>query len=572
MTAADQDDLPVALTGLASAVRGCGLGLDLPGAAAARADRDELAGQIEDYLLPRLASLDAPLLAVVGGSTGSGKSTLVNTLAGEEVTPAGVLRPTTRSPVLVCHRDDVGWFLDDRLLPGLPRVTGERPVSGAVLHLRPVEALRPGVALLDAPDIDSVELANRDLATQLLAAADLWLFVTTAVRYADAVPWEFLARARERGTTLAVVVNRIPPGAADEITADLAGLLERGGLGGVQMFAVAQQELTGGMLPAASVVPLARMVDDLAADTERRMEVVRATLDGALASVLPRAQRLVEAAEAQDRAVDELLRDVDGAYGRALDLVADGLESGAMLRSEVLDRWQELIGTGDLMRAVQGRLSRAVDRVGAFVTGRSAATQEVSGEITSRLEQLLVDVADRAALEASMAWRQRPAGAALVDDPALERASAGLREQAGPQVRAWQDSVLELVRSRGQGKRTTARVLALGVNSVGVALMVVLFSSTGGLTGGEVAIASGTATVSQALLTALFGEQAVRELADRARRDLLERVETLLSGDAERFRQRLAGCNAGPVTTQDLRQRVEAFEGARQDSRRGRRR
>ena len=50
--------------------------------------------------------------------------------------------------------------------------------------------------MLDTPDIDSVELANHELAGQLLGAADLWLFVTTAARYADAVRWDYLATAQ----------------------------------------------------------------------------------------------------------------------------------------------------------------------------------------------------------------------------------------------------------------------------------------------------------------------------------------------------------------------------------------
>ena len=41
--------------------------------------------QLDDYVLPRLATIDAPLLAVVGGSTGAGKSTLVNSLVGRGV-------------------------------------------------------------------------------------------------------------------------------------------------------------------------------------------------------------------------------------------------------------------------------------------------------------------------------------------------------------------------------------------------------------------------------------------------------------------------------------------------------
>src|SRR6185312_4018983 len=147
------------------------------------------------YLLPRLARLDAPLLVVVGGSTGAGKSTLVNSIVRTPVSPAGVLRPTTRAPVLVCHPSDMPWFTEANILPGLQRTTGASSAGSAAADIRTLQvvsapALTPGLALLDAPDIDSVVDANRALATQLLAAADLWLFVTTASRYADAVPWE----------------------------------------------------------------------------------------------------------------------------------------------------------------------------------------------------------------------------------------------------------------------------------------------------------------------------------------------------------------------------------------------
>jgi hypothetical protein len=555
--------LTEALTDLADGLEGARLELEVSGVGAARAQRAELAGQIRDHLLPRLASLDAPLLAVVGGSTGSGKSTLVNTLAGATVSPAGVLRPTTRAPVLVCHPDDERWFADDRVLPGLPRVHGERPADGAVLHLRPVAALHPGVALLDAPDIDSVETANRDLATQLLAAADLWVFVTTAVRYADAVPWEFLGRAQERGTALAVVVNRIPPGATAEIVADLGRLLDAAGLGSVPVFPVEQVELVDGLLPPAAIGTIARLLTELADDAGQRATVVRRTLDGALASVAPRGRRVHDALAAQGAVAEELDRAVEAVYGRASADLAAALADGALLRGEVLERWQELIGTGELMRALQSRLAAARDRIGRFLTGRAAAVEEVAGEITSRLEQLVVDLADRAALDAVTAWRAHPSGLDLLDEAdGLERASEHLRRAVAPEIREWQGAVLELVRARGQGKRTTARVLALGVNSVGIAVMIVLFSQTGGLTGGEVAVASGTATVSQALLTALFGEQAVRELTTEARRDLLARIDVLLAGDASRFTNRLDATSAGGTSPEDLAERLSRVERA----------
>ena len=151
--------------------------------------------------------IDAPLLTVVGGSTGAGKSTLVNSLVGERVSEPGVLRPTTRSPVLVHHPDDAAWFDQQRILPDLERTTRATADPGA-LQLVASTAIPQGLALLDAPDIDSVEERNRSLAAQLLAAADLWLFVTSAARYADQVPWGFLKQAAERSAAVAIVLDR----------------------------------------------------------------------------------------------------------------------------------------------------------------------------------------------------------------------------------------------------------------------------------------------------------------------------------------------------------------------------
>ncbi|MEM7274332.1 MAG: dynamin family protein [Actinomycetota bacterium] len=531
-----------ALAALTRSLRATGLRLDLGDAAAARAARDELADQIGDYLIPRLNRLDAPLLVVLGGSTGSGKSTITNTLIGEEVSPAGVLRPTTRAPVLICNPADQGWFAGGDILPELPRVTtGQRaagePVTGTVLRMVTAPALDPGLAIIDAPDIDSVEEANRDLATQLLAAADMWLFATTAVRYADAVPWDFLRQARDRGTSLAIIINRIPTGATDEIVPHLTSMLGDAGLDGVAVFPIEQQaELHHGMLPAAEVGDLRRLLIELATDAERRNEVVRTTLDGALASIGDRV-RVVEAAAAAERqALVELAAAADRTHRDAIDAVSDDIASGNLLRGEVLDRWQELIGTAELMQAVQSRITLLRDRLTSLLTGRTGQTVAVQGEITSTLEQLLIDHADAAAAATATAWRNLPGGRQLLgDDRALERASTDLRDGVGPEIRAWQDDILDLVRERGAGKRTTARILAFGLNSIGVALMIVLFSQTGGLTGGEIAIGAGTAGLSQTLLSALFGEQAVRELATEARRLLRGRVEDLFDRERARF-------------------------------------
>ena len=557
-----------ALETLAAALSSTGLQLDLNLAGSARSTRDELDDQIGDYLIPRLKRLDAPLLTVLGGSTGSGKSTITNTLIGSEVTPAGVLRPTTRAPVLVCNPKDLDWFAGGDVLPDLPRVTADRAdtstVTGTVLRMVAVDGLTPGLAIIDAPDIDSVEEANRTLATQLLSAADLWLFATTAVRYADAVPWEFLRQAQARGTSLAIIINRIPTGASNEIVTHFTSMLTEADLRNVTVFPIEQAELVDGMLPPSAVASIDSMLQGLASDADERARVVAQTLSGAMDSIIPRVQEVADAGDEQNSAADDLRQSLEETYSDARSDLGADISGGNLLRGEVLDRWQELIGTAELMRVVQSRISWVRDRITAFATGRTSSTAEVQGEITSTLERLLIDHADKAALMAVTNWRNLPGGRqVLADDRSLEQASEEYRSKIGDEVRAWQDDILELVRQRGAGKRTTARVLALGVNSVGIALMIVLFAQTGGLTGGEIAIGAGTAGLSQTLLTAIFGEQAVRELATDARSMLLERVAALLDSDANRFRLRLWSVVSPPETTLDLRSALDAFEQAR---------
>ncbi|TFV45405.1 GTPase domain-containing protein [Blastococcus sp. TF02A-35] len=556
--------LPEALTALRDRLADAPLLLATPGRdEAVRAARG-VVDQIDDYLLPRLLDLDAPLLTVVGGSTGAGKSTLVNSLVGTPVTTAGVLRPTTRAPVLVCSRADVDSFSGERVLPGLARVTGGDGGPGTV-QLVARDDVPPGLALLDAPDVDSVVATNRDLAAQLLAAADLWVFVTTAARYADAVPWDLLRTAQERGTALAVVLDRVPPEAAGEIAADLGGMLERAGLAGARLFVVEEGPLADGLLPESQVGPLRSWLHALAADQEERAAVVRQTLVGALDSLQQRTAVVVGAVEEQAVAADALRAAAAAAYGSARDGVDEGVRSGSLLRGEVLARWQEFVGTGEWMRTLQDRVGRLRDRVAAALTGRPAPVQGLTGALENSVEGLLRAEADRAAERTVTSWRALPGGPALLagDERELARASADFSEAAGAQVRDWQGTVLDLVREQGADKRTRARLLSWGVSGAGAVVMVAVFAQTGGLLGGEVAVAGGTTAVGQRVLEAVFGDAAVRALAERARDDLRERSDALLRYEQDRFDARVSEAAPGAATADELRSAVSALADAR---------
>ena len=533
-----QGQMVTALAQLHDSLQDLRLPLALPGVDEQRATRTEMVDQLEDYVIPRVLSTDAPLLAVVGGSTGAGKSTLVNSLVGRRVTQPGVLRPTTRSPVLVHNPADADWFRQDQLLPDLERV--DRPTTDpAALQLVPSDTVPAGLAILDAPDIDSVEEQNRTLAAQLLAAADLWLFVTSAARYADQVPWDFLRRAAERSASVAIVLDRTPPDAIETVSTHLARMLASRGLKDSPLFTVTEGTVTDeGLLPPESVAEIKGWLDALAADADARGKVVRQTLEGAVRTLTRRTHGVADAAADQVAAERRLREDAVAAYEDAVAKVSEASADGTLLRGEVLARWQEFVGTGELLRTLETRVGWLRDRVVNAVKGKPQPVERVAVAVESGLETLLLEHAEAAAERAEASWQSLAPGQDLLADAGedLGRASRDFRRRAERAVRDWQQGVLEMVRTEGDAKRGTARFLAYGVNGLGVALMIVVFAHTGGmLVGAEAGVAGGTAVLGQKLLEAVFGDQAVRTLAERARTDLRRRTEELFVAERRRY-------------------------------------
>ncbi|MFF9554714.1 ATP-binding protein [Streptomyces albus] len=518
-------ELLSALTALRERVAAARFPLPLPGAERARRSRDELLDQLDDYLVPRVRTPEAPLLAVIGGSTGAGKSTLVNSLVGRRVSEAGVLRPTTRTPVLVCHPDDRPWFVGPRVLPRLERVwvprqdlpgahepgrsssgrpaaardaaedwgsgpghPGDRdgtrngghagrsrrwgpdhaqgrppaghwdpghgnawepdpgprngpghapawhpgpggewdggrgtewgsgsgtpwdPRAGAewdsgaewdadwdadrdeprnTLRIETDSGLPPGLALLDAPDVDSLVAHNRDLAAELICAADIWVLVTTAARYGDAVPWHLLRSAKEYDVTLATVLDRVPHQVAPEVAAQYALLLEQEGLGDVPRFTVPElPESAGGsgLLPVSAVSGLRDWLESRAADAETRYAAATRTAAGALASLRPRVAALAAASAAQHATATRLAQQVENAYESAGNRLRTRIAEGELLAGDAAEHWRCFPADSD----GEELFDAFADGLAALLTGAVAAADERVAELrraTPHLDQ-----------------------------------------------------------------------------------------------------------------------------------------------------------------------------------------
>ncbi|SEC45885.1 Dynamin family protein [Streptomyces sp. 2224.1] len=581
--------------------------LPLRGAARARRNRAELLAQLDDYVIPRLRSPQAPLLAVIGGSTGAGKSTLVNSLVGRRVSEAGVLRPTTRTPVLVCHPDDLHWFAGPRVLPQLARVwvpeqddggedecpaggdglgpghygvhggggvggvgratgvagaaggydyvgEGRGAGGGAVVRgagggyggggggayggydggafegvgsvrgagpgggpgetatggegeaglltvrIETDRALPSGLALLDAPDIDSLVARNRELAAELICAADVWVLVTTAARYADAVPWHLLRTAKEYDVTLVTVLDRVPHQIATDISGRYAELLQRAGLGHVPRFTIPElPESAGGgsgLLPATAVAALRGWLERHAQDPVARTAAADRTAAGVIASLRSRLPALAGAAAAQHAAALRLAGRVEEAYERAAERVRQEVAAGEVLSGDARAHWRD--------------------------HGPGRRSDELLDALTDGLTSLLTCAVEEADERAASAWRQDPAATEVSMSAAAGATGAGGR--LGVIVRRWRRCLEELAEEETREARAGQageRAGSVEPEDSAALLATALLGGRRARTAGE-------------NLADLLGAQTALRLCDRGARLLATYVERALDGERER--------------------------------------
>ena len=121
----------------------------------------------------RLSYPEDMVVAALAGGTGSGKSSLLNAIAEDDVVAVGGVRPTTSSPHAVVHP------------------SRELQISGFLDHLELARSSANSVprwlCLVDLPDNDSVEIDHRLLVEALIPRLDVVVWVTDPEKYRDAV-------------------------------------------------------------------------------------------------------------------------------------------------------------------------------------------------------------------------------------------------------------------------------------------------------------------------------------------------------------------------------------------------
>jgi len=306
--------------------------LDLFDLAVARADgvlpedvRSEAAGVARD-LRSRQGFLGEVFVMAIAGGTGSGKSSILNAIAGEEVASVSRIRP---------HTDEAtAWVAvgsDVQIAPLLDDLGIERRVPNAAL---------PSIVLIDLPDMDSVAEWHRSLVEELLPRVDAMMWVFDPIKYHDPELHEgFLAPLSAYASQFVFVLNqvdRLDRHDRELVDAHLRGILEADGFAGATVMLTAARPEVGD--PAG----IDELRDHLSSKTDAKaMAITKMVLDvRRMGAVLAGPAHLWTGSDTGFGGVgDDPAALIAGLKGTVGEVVADRLEAAlAAADDEDVDR------------------------------------------------------------------------------------------------------------------------------------------------------------------------------------------------------------------------------------------
>lgn len=329
----------------------------------------------------------SPDYTVVGifGATGSGKSSLVNALVGADVAKTHVRRPTTSEALAVTWEPEGATDLLDWL------EVRERTVRDSPLDPRAGKLI-----LLDLPDFDSVETANRAIAVRLAAQVDALVWVVDPQKYADDVLHaQFITPHARHGAVTLIVLNQVDlltPAEAKDVLASLKSIVERDGIAKATVLPVSAR--TGDGIDA-----LRKAIGDLAAAKLLRDTRLAADI-GTLASRMPdpgTPQRLAP------RTTAALTEEVGVAAGA--DVVSRAVASSYRKRSGQATGWPLVSWILRLRADPLTRLGLGPKRRGQNPDLHRTSLPELSSGARAKVSLAVRGYADAAATGLAETWR-----------------------------------------------------------------------------------------------------------------------------------------------------------------------
>lgn len=335
----------------------------------------------------RYGYLGETTVVALAGGTGSGKSSLLNAIAGEEVSPPGARRPTTSEPV--------AW-IPSNPEPGVTRLLDDIGVVkrvGQVIH--------PWLAIIDLPDTDSVVEDHRQTVDRLLPLVDAVVWVLDPEKYQDARLHRDHIRPHaahaDRFVFALNQIDRVPTASRQKLELDLRESLARDGIEDPRIVLTAGDPPDGlaigldGLVEAirglgmASAVVSRRIVDQLVDSADR---LVASSGGGTGTGFVPRWT------EARNQVAASVADAVDGDLRRTAAAVAsrDAAAVSSWFGRRDVASAVEAAGT-----AVPAGVSEPIDRL-LDATGRSldpvsrAALVETAGEVDDEIAAVAVAV------------------------------------------------------------------------------------------------------------------------------------------------------------------------------------
>ncbi len=324
-----------------------------------------------DGLRDRKGHFGEVLVVALAGGTGSGKSSLLNAIAGEDVAGVSVLRPHTQTPLAWIprhHSEGIERLLDD-----------------LAISQRVVQDVLPSIAFLDLPDVDSIADWHRQMVENLLPHVDAVLWVVDPEKYHDEVLHEeLLGPVAAFGDQFLFALNKIDQLSVEEteiVREDLAAALAHEGFKRPLIFPVAADPEVG---PTRGIEQLIEYLGD-------QVDIKQVAISKAINDVAAILKELGGAAHVWNGGfVDFAAR-----WQRARDLSAEELVAtdGAAARHDAICRLEDLIAAlatevgptlGEVLRAEFPSL-----RVEQAVDARLHEEPPSTAAVASRLEAAL---------------------------------------------------------------------------------------------------------------------------------------------------------------------------------------